>query len=312
MNLRRITVAIDFGPATDALVEYAGHLALDLEADVHLVHVHQLFADGAFTPASFLAERERLGELQKIAQRIRELTNRWSKTSYIVEYGPIHAAILRAARGADLLLVGQTKSKGFWRLVMGQVAEDVIQEAPCPILVVPAGVKWIRPTHLALAVDADALGESTMNSLRWITSRYESRLDVFHRYGFDGRRPGELLEEAMHGLSYTYHFDREEGDLIAYILDAAAGVQASWVCLVHRRRPRWREWLRRSDSARVAELAERPALILQEFRPERTAETPSKLERPEGSEREETSRSAEGTSVLDPGIAFNPSIPPGA
>lgn len=300
MNLRRITVAIDFGPATDALVEYAGHLALDLEADVHLVHVHQLFDEGSFTAASFLAERENLGRLQDIAGRIRELTKRWSKTSYVVEYGPVEAAVTRAAQSADLLLLGQTASKGFWRLVMGQIAEGVIQEAPCPVLVVPAEARWERPEHFALAVDADALTPRTLNALRWVNHRYGGQLDVFHRYGFDGRTPGPTIEEALRGLSYTYHFDREEGDLVNYLLDAAAGVDASWLCLIHRRRPRWREWLRRGDSARVAELAGLPVLILQEVPDAPTDDAPpAMIERP-----------GAGASVVDPAVALGPTLPP--
>ena len=49
-----------------------------------------------------------------------------------------HAAdvLVRAAKGADLLVVGSRGHGGFRGLMLGSVSQHCVQHAPCPILVV--------------------------------------------------------------------------------------------------------------------------------------------------------------------------------
>jgi nucleotide-binding universal stress UspA family protein len=46
-------------------------------------------------------------------------------------------ALLDAARGADLLVVGSRGVGGFKGLLLGSVSQQVVQHAPCPVVVVP-------------------------------------------------------------------------------------------------------------------------------------------------------------------------------
>ena len=46
-------------------------------------------------------------------------------------------ALLDAARGADLLVVGSRGLGGFKGLLLGSVSQQLVQHAPCPIVVVP-------------------------------------------------------------------------------------------------------------------------------------------------------------------------------
>jgi nucleotide-binding universal stress UspA family protein len=45
--------------------------------------------------------------------------------------------LIKAAEGADLLVVAARGSGGFARLVMGSVSSQVVQHAHCPVVVVP-------------------------------------------------------------------------------------------------------------------------------------------------------------------------------
>ena len=45
--------------------------------------------------------------------------------------------LVNAARGADMIVLGSRGVGGFARLLMGSVADKVVQHAPCPVLIVP-------------------------------------------------------------------------------------------------------------------------------------------------------------------------------
>ena len=45
--------------------------------------------------------------------------------------------LLDAAQGADLLVVGARGMGGFGGLLLGSVSQQVVQHAPCPVVIVP-------------------------------------------------------------------------------------------------------------------------------------------------------------------------------
>lgn len=59
------------------------------------------------------------------------------KVSATVTEGHPVSVLLEAARGAELLVVGNRGHGGFVGMLLGSVSERVIAHAPCPVLVVP-------------------------------------------------------------------------------------------------------------------------------------------------------------------------------
>jgi nucleotide-binding universal stress UspA family protein len=52
-------------------------------------------------------------------------------------HGFVVEEIIKAASDADMIVLGARGAGGFARLIMGSTSSQVVQHAPCPVLVVP-------------------------------------------------------------------------------------------------------------------------------------------------------------------------------
>ncbi len=78
----------------------------------------------------------------------REITDSCgARVKTIIREGIPAEEILRAAEeeGAELIILGQSRQKGFGRLVGGSVAKDIQQQAKVPVLVAKAGLMCEEP-----------------------------------------------------------------------------------------------------------------------------------------------------------------------
>ncbi len=60
-------------------------------------------------------------------------------TPSLIEESPVEA-LLEAARGADMLVVGSRGRGGFKAALLGSVSQQVAQHAPCPVVIIREGV----------------------------------------------------------------------------------------------------------------------------------------------------------------------------
>jgi universal stress protein A len=139
---KEICCAVDFGDPSRAAMEEAVDLAARFEADVTLVHVvlpptqaasDVLVSSRGIAEARAEEEVEALAQWHAAAERRAGRPVRWR-----VLTGDPAAEIVRYAREqhCDLLVVGTHGRTGVRRLVLGSVAERVVRESPCAVLVV--------------------------------------------------------------------------------------------------------------------------------------------------------------------------------
>jgi nucleotide-binding universal stress UspA family protein len=136
---RRILVPVDFGDASARAVTVAGGLASRFGAAMTALHADIIEAPAYFTHEQARAiERERHGARLVVERELKEFVTR-ARVEHarvrFVEESPA-TAIVEAARGTDLIVMGTHGRRGPSRWWLGSVAERVIREVNRPVLVV--------------------------------------------------------------------------------------------------------------------------------------------------------------------------------
>lgn len=138
LTLAKISCAGDFSEPSRIALEYAAELARRLSAELTLVHVHApLSGADVLSPSSpgsvNLAAAEQTLDAWRAGAEARVGAPVRSK----MLFGDPVAEMARYAleSGCELLVVGTHGRAGIPHLVLGSVAEQLIRQSPCPVLV---------------------------------------------------------------------------------------------------------------------------------------------------------------------------------
>jgi universal stress protein A len=135
---RRILSPIDFDERSSRVVEVAAEFARQNDGIVFLLYV----IPGLVQPtelATYIPEHR--AEKDVAREKLEQIALKYLRgVSYeiVTEVGSPAAAILRVAStvSADVIVMATHGRTGFSRSFFGSVAEDVLREAPCPVLMV--------------------------------------------------------------------------------------------------------------------------------------------------------------------------------
>ena len=145
IEIRTILVPIDFSDSARNIVEWASHLANGSETKLVLFHAYHLPVEfqqleGAYLPPDFWANVKSESQAS-LARHETELRERGHSVESVVREGYAATAIVDEATeiDADLIVIGTHGLSGLKHMLLGSVAERVVQKAPCPVLTVKAG-----------------------------------------------------------------------------------------------------------------------------------------------------------------------------
>jgi len=125
-------VPIDFSQPNHLANEYASELAMANHAQ--LIYLHAIGDEKkwvAHSPAHQVTpDLQHLRSIQPSFANV--------KASHIIEYGSPGETIVEFAKknDIDLIVMGTHGRTGLSRVLMGGVAEQVVQRAPCPVMTI--------------------------------------------------------------------------------------------------------------------------------------------------------------------------------
>ena len=145
IRVERILVPLDFSDQAQVILDWASHLALEHGSQVVLVHAYHLPVEfqqleGAYLPPDFWSNVKAEAE-ESLARYAEPLRARGVPVEILVREGYPASVIVDEAvsQGADLIVIGTHGHSGLKHMLLGSIAERVVQKAPCPVLTVKPG-----------------------------------------------------------------------------------------------------------------------------------------------------------------------------
>jgi nucleotide-binding universal stress UspA family protein len=271
--MKTILHPTDFSTTAWHGLQYAHALARRTHSRLILMHsldiIHDSPADSSYLPSAASASQAAAAQrrLDQLFEGLRE-QEPGSQVVYetVVRYENPTAAVSGVARdkGADLIVMGTQGAKG----VFSSVAAEVIEEAPCPVLVIPAGtplnpirqivfttdLKQNHPSEMAEVVELAFLLDARIIFLHVLTEGTEkAREQALNSYN----KTFATLQYENLSFQFIEHNDVEEG-----IFEFSEKVGADLLVMAHRSRNFWQGLFRDSLTKQMARHARYPLLAI--------------------------------------------------
>jgi nucleotide-binding universal stress UspA family protein len=156
MIVQHVLVPIDFSATADRALAYAIALAQQLQARLTLLHVLDMTPvtmdemTAGVTATSLEAQET---EAQHLLQASLERVQRAGLQGdlLLVQGTPTQTIVdMAGEQGVDLILMGTHGRTGLAHVFLGSVAEHVVRQGPCPVLVVRRAPDTSAPSEDAL------------------------------------------------------------------------------------------------------------------------------------------------------------------
>ena len=208
-SIRRILFATDYSPGCLQAFRQSLEWAQACQAELDIVHVMGVLP-GKETNSSvanrYIAEQGKLSQskIDKLVSQAKERIP--SVHSHLLEGMPAEQIVTFAGEShADLLIAGTDGSTGVNRLLMGSVAERVVCQAPCPVLIfrtrekgnaelvrAPEAVTPSVPKHILIPLDFSDCSLDAFEYATQIAKWFEASVTLLH---------------ALEPLSYSLDFN---------------------------------------------------------------------------------------------------------
>ena len=199
--LKNILFATDFSAAADAAAPFAIQIARSYGAKVYGVHVNR-FADykgvepNAWAVMAEAAEKETKERARRLNEQLKDIEH-----EVIIGEGNIWEVIstLIKQKQIDLMVVGTRGRTGFGKALLGSVAEEILRQAPCPVLTVGPHVTE-EPEKAAemheILYATDLAGEFSAAAPYAISLAQENQAHLTLLHAIEEQKTGELVQPA--------------------------------------------------------------------------------------------------------------------
>lgn len=218
-----IFAPIDFSEVSLNAAEYAANLAVELNADLKILHVVQMPVIYGEVPMPIGNYEHIVDESHQQMQAIVRKMNHDFEEKIFIHYeikagSPVYEIADLAEKQNPLLIVLGTRGLGnLERFLLGSVTLSLLKESPVPVLVVPEKQKFEKITKVGFATDlSDVVSETPEKLITRFTDLLDAELHIihndvhYHEYEPTYVEEGLLLDTMFARQKHTFHFTHSE------------------------------------------------------------------------------------------------------
>jgi len=186
IDIKNVLVATDFSPAGSAALPYAGDIAKRYGANLYALHVRPPAVNPMTQPATWPALIEAAEKETKAQEQMLREAIPWMETKTIVREGDLWSVLASEIERnhIDLLVVGTRGRTGVRKFFLGSVAEEILRQAPCPVLTVgPSSESEFRRGQISEILCAVSFTPEMKKSVEYALSlaqEFQARLTMLH------------------------------------------------------------------------------------------------------------------------------------
>lgn len=140
-----IVVGVDGSDSSLRALRWAAHEAAHRDATVQAIAAWRWDVPGGGLEIAGDSERDAQERAaQMVDQAVTAMTGDTPVASEVVEGRPADV-LATASRDADMLVLGSHGHSRVWHTVLGSVAQECVQKATCPVVVIPTERTTERP-----------------------------------------------------------------------------------------------------------------------------------------------------------------------
>lgn len=145
-KIKTILCPVDFSRHSTDAVLLAAQLAHSRGAGLHLLHTYPVMNNYDFNPATFVpylaewneqARKDSNARMEKLLAMLQQSYPDCAITTEVKQTADTAGHILKSARAhkAEVIVMGSHGRRGFDRILMGSIAESVLRNADCEVLI---------------------------------------------------------------------------------------------------------------------------------------------------------------------------------
>jgi len=176
--MKKILFPTDFSEAAQNAFVYALQVAKQLNATITTLHVYQIPVLGKSNLPNTLQEvyesmeLEEFGEFKDSIPFLRRIATQYQAedalTAHVMQEGNVTQNIIAYARNNDFdfIIMGTSGASGLIEIFVGSVAAEVLENASCPVLVVPINARFDgKMDCIAMTTE---FREEEKKALKWV------------------------------------------------------------------------------------------------------------------------------------------------
>ncbi len=276
--MKKILVPTDFSENSKCALNYAIELAEQLNALITVVHVYHpsinhmneymIITDNELEAIS----RERLDEFVKneklkkqnevmVADRIEQK----------LEIGFAAEKLVNMSKSGeyDMIVMGATGSTGLLEMVFGKVSLHVAQSSACPVLLIPAGVRFEPIQEIMYAIEYELVNENCLLQLEKLSNKLVANVHLVHVYedikkksnGAKSSLVEKTFQQKVPNLKFT--MEAISSDSVVHGLkEYAREKNMDWMVLVKPQRKLWQRLLHSSKANEIIMNPQIPLMVM--------------------------------------------------